>query len=171
MISVQGWLNFFSYFVSNVQDVCITTAVCLCTTVVFLGCIKGLFDYIKIKQARRAALALSSLVCLFPVYGVAFWFARVSYEYYLYWVICSMPLVVIVYWVYEVTALRDLVDKIGKNTLKRFLVFLCADVVDTENKNAKEKLIAEDKEIKDYTKIQIKSALATRNKDEELDEI
>lgn len=171
MISVQGWLNFFNLVVGNLQSVLTMTVVCVCSTVVVLGLIKGLFDYIKIKGIRRFALAIASLLLLFPVYGVGFWFARVSYEYYMYWVLVSMPIVVLFYWLYEVTSLRDLIKKIGEHTLKKVGVFLCADVVDKANKDAKEKLIAANKEIKDYTQTEIKSALSSKNKDDELDEV
>lgn len=172
MVNLAGFMEFFHYVAANWQNVIIVSLLIVCSVIAALGGLKPLlFNRIKNKTVRKLLLAVSSLVLIMPFAALLFIFDSVKFNYYWYWVICLCPVMIIVYWLYEITALRNLVDFIGQHTLKRLGIFLATELVDADNRATKEKLIAENKELKDYAKTQVKSALLKRNKDSELDEI
>lgn len=148
----------------NLQTVVLTAAIIVCSVISLLGVIKFFFvNKIKNKQIRKVILAFSSLVLLLPVTAIAFLIGGIKFDVYWYSVYALMPVQIVVYWLYENTLLRDLISKIGSFCTHRLFVRFCASVVDSDNKATREKLIATDKELKDFTQKAIKSSLVSKN--------
>lgn len=151
---------------SNWQEIVLATAIIVCSVIATLGGIKfSLIDKIKNKLVRKIILAFSSLVLILPI--TAFYFVCGGYSFDIYWysVFALMPIEIVVYWLYENTGLRNAINKLGSFCCHKIIVAFCASVVDDDNKRTREKLIATNKELKDFTKETItKSVLNSKNK-------
>lgn len=169
----------FAYFVTflhsvleNWQRVVIGGAIVVCSLIVFLEILKGFtFDKISCKPLRKSLLALTSLILILPFTAVYFVIDKIDFQYY--WVACIAlaPVVIIVYWLYETTNLRTLVQKIGEHTWHRVLVALAAGIVEDDNKKTQEKLVASTKATQKYVEKELKAAasvLVSKHEDNEL---
>lgn len=166
---------------TNWQNTLIGGIIVISSLIVFLGALKpALFDKIACKTLRKALLFVASLVLVLPFTAVYFVAYRMLYginffEYY--WVTCIalMPATIVVYALYENTGLRNLIQKVGEKTWDKFLVFVCANVVEQDNAKTHQKLISASKELKNYTKETLKdsanSVLVRKKKDNEFNDL
>lgn len=131
----------FDFFVTaaqialaNWQRTLIGGGAVICSLIVFLGSIKGLvFGKIQNKQLRKSLLALTSIVLVLPFTAITFLIDRINFDYY--WVACAAiaPCVILVYWFYENTNLRELINKIGEKTWNKLVVYFASIIVDKDN--------------------------------------
>lgn len=154
----------------NWQAVVLSTAIIVCSVIATLGGLKfGLIDKIKNKLVRKIVLAFSSLALILPTTAILFLISGYSFDIYWYSVFALMPVEVVVYWLYENTGLRNAINKLGSFCCHKILVAFCASVVDDDNKRTRERLVATNKELKDYAKETVKSVLVTKNKEVDKD--
>lgn len=154
----------------NWQDVVLYSAIIVCSVIAALGSLKPfVFNKIKNKLLRKIALSLSSLVLVMPFTALVFLAKPYSFDIYWYCVYALMLIEIIVYWLYENTGLRNGINKIGSFCFRKIFVNICASVVDNDNKQARERLVATNKELKEFTKETIKSSLVSKNKEVDKD--
>lgn len=136
----------------------IAGVIVVCSVITVVGFLKeALFDKIKNKNLRKSVLAFTSLAMILPVTALYFVFDRISFEYF--WAACAMlaPVTILVYWVYENTQLRTLIQKIGENTFHKLFVWICDNIVTSDSKKKKEKLVAANKDLKSFVATELKA--------------
>lgn len=170
----------FDFFVTavqialaNWQRTLIGGAVVICSLIVFLGSIKELvFGKIKNKNLRKSLLAFTSLALVLPFTAITFLIDRINFDYY--WYACAMlaPCVIIVYWFYENTNLRALIQTLGEKTWNKIVVYFATVIVDKDNEKVQSAFLTS---VKDAMKIENKaikqSTSVKKHKDEELNNL
>lgn len=168
----------FEFFVTAIkvalsvwQRAVIGGAIVVSSLIVFLGILKSVFfDKIKNKGLRKTVLALMSLVLILPFTAIHFLIDRINFDYY--WIACALlaPVVIIVYWLYETTHLRDLIKKLGESTWSKWLALFAESIVQENNQKAKDLALSTSKETKKYIAKELKkeSLLAKHKVDEDL---
>lgn len=170
----------FEFFVTamqlalaNWQRCAIGGAAVVCSLIVFLGTIKPLiFDKIACKPLRKSLLALTSLALVLPFTAVAFIVDRINFDYY--WVACALlaPCVIITYWLYEVSNLRELIVKLGEKTWNKWVVYFASAIVEKDNEKIQLSFLNSLNQEKKVEEKAIKHATSVKkNKDEELNNL
>lgn len=161
-----------SFAQANWYDFLIAGVIMVSAITVFIGILKPLlFNRIPWKPLRRSCLAFTNVALCFA--GTAIWFLIEHIDYNIYWhsaIVVSL-FSVVWYWLYENTCLRDLIEKVGKITLRKVAQILSkifnGDDIKEIEKEAK--LVVE--ELKKTTKKEIKSATKTVKEDKELKDL
>lgn len=159
---------------ANWQRAVIGGAIVVSSLIVFLGALKSIvFDRVKNKYVRKSLLAFTSLALILPFTAIYFLIDRINFDYY--WVACIIlaPTVIVVYWLYENTNLRELIKKIGEKTWSSWFASFAASIVEENNKKAQEKVLSTSKETKKYIAKELKNAsvLAKKHIDEDLKDL
>lgn len=105
--------------------------------VVIMGLLKSfVFNKLKNKLIRKVALAFSSIALVFPAVAIYMWLNHINFHAY-YLPGCGFAAVatVITYWLYENTALRELIHYLGSNTLLRVSKFLYTSLTEGHTDN------------------------------------
>lgn len=154
----------------NWQDVVLFAAIIVCSVIAMVGSIKPFISKkITNKLVRKIVLSVMSLVLVLPFTAFIFLVNKYSFDIYWYCVFALMLIEIIVYWLYENTGLRNGINKLGSFCFRKIFVSICASVVDSDNKATREKLVATNKELKDFAKETVKSALVSKNKEVDKD--
>lgn len=107
-------------FSGNAKNNIMTGVIMVSAIIVFIGLLKPLlFDRIKVKAFRKAAIALSEIVVCLATVAVAFWVNHFNFHYYLYASAGLFIATVVTYWFYENTCLRNLIHKVGSIALAK----------------------------------------------------
>ena len=124
----------------------------VCAIIVLEGLLKkALLGKIKIKLLRKVILALMSIVLVFPATAIYFVSDKIPFDYYWYGCVVVACLTIITYWLYENTALRDVIAFIGNNTVLKFFIVLI-NAIKNPNKDIKTELYATNKQLKKTVK-------------------
>lgn len=153
----------------NLKENIITGVIMVSAIIVFIGLLKPLlFDRIKCKPLRKAAIAFSDIVVCLAATAVAFWVNGLSFGYYLYAAIVVFLATIVVYWFYENTCLRNLIQKIGSIMLTKAAQIATGFLTDKEKKDLKTELNSAKQEIKKTLKNELHSASPKKKSDKEL---
>lgn len=98
--------------------------------IVLMGILKtGVINKIKNKLVRKVVLAFGSIALVLPCTALYFVGDGINFDHY--WLGCAMNAVAVIltYWLYENTALRNLIHKIGSVTLGKFVKYIANRIV------------------------------------------
>lgn len=173
MIDFSKYLTLALAAFENWREVGLNALIIVCSIIAFLGGLKVIPQVktfkSKYKLGFKVIFGLGSLVLVLPAVAICLWLGGYSFD--LYWY-CVYPLFIVmpfVYFVYENTGFRALINKIGNFCFRKLFVSFCATVVDNDNAATREKLVAANKELKDYTSKAVKSVLVSKSKEVDKD--
>lgn len=116
----------FTNVMANVRDyypeLILVGAIMVCSIIFIVGAMKPvLFNKIANKQLRKFLLALSDVVGAFAATAIYFVAKGINWQYY--WIASAITTVatVFVYWLYECTPCRSVIDKIGTIAIKKIV--------------------------------------------------
>lgn len=161
--------KFLTFFKADWYNLLIAGVIMVSAITVLIGILKPfLFNRIPWKPLRRACLAFSNVALCFG--SVALWFAikHLSFGIYLHSAISVSLFSIVWYWVYENTCLRDLIEKVGKLTLRKVGQLLTKIFNRDDIKEIEKEVILVAEELKSSTKKEIKSATKNVKTDKEL---
>ena len=116
---------FFEVFLMNLERAFYGYLIVVSAIIVLMGLLKkAAFNKIGNKTLRKVLLAFTSLALVLPFTALYFLGDDINFKYY--WVGCAMNglALIVTYWFYENTALRNLINQIGSLTLGRFFGFI-----------------------------------------------
>lgn len=173
MIDFSKYLTLIIQACENWREVGLNALIIVCSVITILGGLKVIPQVKTFKEKHNLAFkvifGLGSLALVLPATFACLWIGGYSLD--LYWY-CVYPLFLCVpfaYFLYENTGFRALVNKVGGFCFRKIFVSFCASVVDNDNAATREKLVAANKEIKDYTSKAVKSVLVSKNKEVDKD--
>ena len=145
-------LEFFSKYagllLANWQRALLGGVIVSSTVIVLLGVIKKfLINKISNKLVRKVILAFSSVILVFPLTALYFLGDEINFDHYWLGSAMNAVLTILVYWLYENTALRDLIHKIAYAVGNKFAVYFAKRITDIDSKDAN----ANVKELKEMT--------------------
>lgn len=154
---------------ANYQEYLIVGAIMVSAVIVFIGILKiALFNRIQCKLVRKVLLAFSNILFSFGATAIYFVIEHFTWQYYVHASIVVSVACILTYWLYENTCLRDLIDKIGSLTIKKFFNVALMWF----NKSEKDEIEAEvkkvTKELKAATEKELKKAKKSVKFDKEL---
>jgi FtsH-binding integral membrane protein len=150
----EQFFNIIALFMSNFTENVLTGVIMVSAIIVFIGLLKPLlFDRIKFKPLRKAAIAFSSAACCFIATAFTFWLKSIDFSYYLYATAAVFAFMVIVYWFYENTCFRNLIKKIGTIVLTKLYNSLLAIMNKKDAQEIKQEVIAVKNEIRKELKL------------------
>lgn len=161
--------NLLSVFEANYQDIIVCGLIMVSAIIVAIGLLKPLlFNKIKNKHIRKAALAFANVAACFATVLVYFFFKHTPFDHYFAAAIALSVCSIVTYWLYENTCLRNLIDVLGGIVLKKVLkVSLFA--LSAEDVNAvKAELQKAGTELKATATKEIKKATAKAKEDKDL---
>jgi hypothetical protein len=137
--------------------------------IVFIGLLKPiLFDRIKFKPLRKVAIAFTDVLSCLLATAIAFWMNGIDFYYFFPEAIGVFVATVVVYWFYENTCLRNLIQKIGSIMLTKIAQIATGFLTDKEKKDLKTELNSAKQEIKKTLKNELHSASHKQKSDKEL---
>lgn len=173
MVDFSKYLTLLIQACGNWREVGLNALIIVCSVITLLGSLKAIPKIKAFKDkynlAFKVIFGLGSLALVLPAVALCLLIGGYSFD--LYWY-CVYPLFIcvpVVYFLYENTGLRALVNKVGSFCFRKLFVSFCASVVDSDNAATREKLVAANKEIKDYTSKAVKSVLVSKNKEVDKD--
>lgn len=156
-------LEFLSKYASllfaNWQRALLGGVIVSSTVIVLLGVLKKfLINKISNKLVRKVILAFSSVLLVFPLTALYFLGDEINFDHY--WLGSGMNavLTILVYWLYENTALRDLIHKIAYTVGNKFAVAFAKRITDT-SANTEKANVAELKEMTNSLKNDVANTL------------
>ena len=109
-------------FGAHYQDIIVCGLIMVSAIIVAIGLLKPLlFNKIKNKHIRKAALALSNVAACYLTVLVYFIVSGFDLEFYVAAATALAVTSIVVYWFYENTCLRDLIGLIGGIVLRKVL--------------------------------------------------
>lgn len=161
-------VNVLNLIKDNYYNILICGVIMVSTIIVLIGVLKPLlFNRVSNKYLRKALLALSDLVFSAIATAVCFWIEQVSFDQYLLGTFAVFVMVVVTYWFYENTCLRNLIEKIGKFALNKIAVVVVKSATN-ENIDLKAELKNTSTVLKKATATELKATVKTTVKDKEL---
>ena len=162
--------NVLQIFWEHYQDIIVCGLIMVSAIIVAIGFLKPfVFNKIKNKNLRKATLAFTNVGACFATVFVYFLVKGFPLENY--WVTATALAItsILVYWFYENTCLRNLIELIGNLVLRRVLK-ASLFALTTEDINAvKEELKNTSEELKAFTKTEFKKATNVINEDKDLE--
>lgn len=166
LANIENMLRFFG---ANYQDVMVSVVIMVSAIIAVIGILKPIvYNRIKNKNIRKAALAFSNIFACFGSAIVYFLIEGWNLKYYFAASLALSVCCIVTYWLYENTCLRNLIGLIGGIALRKFdgiakLALTTDDVeqVKTEIKNATVQLKA-------TTKQELKKTATQTNFDKDL---
>lgn len=139
-------LKYANLILANWEKVLIGGVCTVAAVIVFFGMIKGFVEKIPNKKLKKFVKAFGSLILVLPATAGTFAIEQISFDHYWVGVVLNTLGTIVGYWVYEHTFLRDFIQFIGENTLKKFwAVFV--EVIKSSIKNSKDKKIISQTEL------------------------
>lgn len=139
----------------------------VCVIIVIMGMLKKFcFNKIKSKLLRKIALAFSSIVMVFPATALYFLSSSIDFKYYFYSCLALIVATIVIYWFYENTGLRNVINLIGKKTIENFAAVVATSFSqNTNNEETKEMLVDTAEKTKNEVKVEIDKTIekATNN--------
>lgn len=161
----------FAYAQENWNNFFISGVIMVSAITVFIGILKPLlFNRIPWKPLRRACLAFTNVGLCFASTAMFFFVEHMNYDIYWHNAISLSVFSIVCYWFYENTCLRDLIEKIGKFTLKKIWEMLTRIFNGAEIKEIEKEITLVSEELKANTKKELKSAKKPIT-DKELDKL
>jgi hypothetical protein len=121
---------------------------------------------------RKFALAFSTILFSFAATAGYFLVEHIEdWEFYLHSSVGVSLLCIITYWLYENTCLRDLFDKIGSATIRKFVKIATMFFDDKDKKEIEAEVDKVKAELKASTKAELKKASKSVKKDRELENL
>lgn len=106
---------------ANYQELLTVGAIMVSAIIIFIGILKPiLFNKIACKPLRKALLALADVVFSFAATAIYFLIEGWTWENY--WIASGAVTIacIVVYWLYENTCFRNLIEKLGWLAIKKF---------------------------------------------------
>lgn len=151
----EQFFNMIALFMSNFKENVLTGVIMVSAIIVFIGLLKPLlFDKIKFKPLRKAAIAFSSAICCFIATAITFWVYKIDFSFYVSVTAVVFVAMVIVYWFYENTCLRNLIKKIGTIVLTKLYNSFVAIMNKDDVQDIQKEVIAVHKEIRNELKLE-----------------
>lgn len=157
------------YFAAHYNDIIVNVVIMVSAVIVAIGFLKPfLFNKIKNKHVRKAALAFSNVAGCF-IAAMIYFFARGwNFAHYPLAALALSAVCVMTYWLYENTCLRNLIEVVGGIALRKAISVLGTAVtnddvnaVKTEYKNAVNQVQAQ-------TKVELKKVVNKAQTDKDL---
>lgn len=163
---------FFNYLCENYSEVLVVGAIMVSAIIVFIGLLKPLvFNRIKWKPLRKSILAMLSVGCSFGATAIHYLWQGIAWDYYIHASVAVALLTIFTYWLYENTCLRDLIDKIGSLTIRKFVNVLTMVFDDKDKAEIRAEVEKVQAEIRQSTKNELKKASKSLKKDKELENL
>lgn len=146
-------MKILEVFLMNLERAFYGYLIVVSAIIVLMGLLKkAAFNKIGNKTLRKVSLAFTSLVLVLPFTALYFMGDNINFKYY--WIGCAMNgfALIVTYWFYENTALRDLINKIGSLTLGRFFSFIWSRIRGDNRGNVVEDLRETTKLVHDEVK-------------------
>lgn len=151
----EQFFNTIALFMSNFKENVLTGVIMVSAIIVFIGLLKPLlFDRIKFKPLRKAAIAFSSAACCFIATATTFWIESIDFSYYWYATAAVFSVMVVVYWFYENTCFRNLIKKIGTIVLTKLYNSFLAIMNKNDVQDIKKEVAAVKSEIRKELKLE-----------------
>lgn len=163
-------VKYASLFLANWQRALIGGIVVVSVVITLIGILKkACIDRIANKSARKVILAFSSVILSFPITALYFLADGINFNHY--WVGAGLDAVAVIisYWLYENTLLRNFFHYVGKNVIIRFFKFLAVSLLKNNNDGGKEdyELLKETAvEVKKDTRKAVIDSLSKFNEDD-----
>ena len=146
-------------FWGNLSENIFSGVVMVSAIIVFIGLLKPiLFDRIKFKPLRKVAIAFTDVLACLIATAIAFWMNGIDFYYFFPAAIGVFVATVVVYWFYENTCFRNLIQKIGTIVLSKLAKIATGILDDKEKKEIKKELEAAKNEIKHTLKGELNTA-------------
>ena len=146
-------------FWGNLSENFFAGVVMVSAIIVFIGLLKPiLFDRIKFKPLRKVAIAFTDVLACLIATAIAFWMNGIDFYYFFPAAIGVFVATVVVYWFYENTCFRNLIQKIGTIVLSKLAKIATGILDDKEKKEIKKELEAAKNEIKHTLKGELNTA-------------
>lgn len=166
LANIQTMLQDFG---ANFQDIIVCGLIMVSAIIVAIGLLKPLlFNKIKNKHIRKAALAFANVAACFITVLVYFFTMHISLDYY--WTAATSLAVscIIIYWLYENTCLRNLIEVLGGIVLKKVLKVSLFALTTEDVEAVKAELQKTGAELKSHTKTELKKAATKVREDKDL---
>lgn len=163
-------VKYASLFLANWQRALIGGIVVVSVVITLMGILKKTcIGKIANKNVRKVVLAFSSVILSFPITALYFLADSINFNHY--WIGAGLDAVavIIAYWLYENTLLRNFFHFVGKNVIVRFIKFLATSLLKSGNGDSKEDLIVFKEtvaEVKKDTKKALVDSLSNFNEDD-----
>lgn len=120
---IQYCLSFFEYFVENESDLFVGGVIIVGVVIALMGILKKLkpIKNIKNNTARKVILAWMSVFLTVGLTVASMYLNELKQDHF--WALCVINSAgtILIYWLYENTALRNLFEKIGKSVINKVL--------------------------------------------------
>ncbi len=162
----------FNYILNNYEQIFIVGAIMVSAIIVLIGLMKPVFfNKIKNKSVRKVLLAFTSVAMSFGSTAIYYLIEKYSFEYY--WVSACATAVssIVVYWFYENTCLRNLIEKIGTLALRKFAFVGLKLFTDEEKNNIAENIKSATNDLVATTTAEIKAVAKKAIIDNDLEKL
>lgn len=115
-------ISFLKYGLSYWQSTLIGGVIVVGMVIFLVGILKKIaLNKIKIKLLRKVILSFLSILLVIPLTFLWDLCKNIGFEYF--WIRCAVNsfATIIVYWFYENTGIRNLLELIGQNTIKKLI--------------------------------------------------
>ena len=162
-------LFYFNLAMTNFEKIFVTGLIMVSAIIVVIGVLKiCFFNKIKNKLLRKSLLAFTNVASCFVTTVGYFLVEELNFNYFWFSAICLSVFSILVYWIYENTCLRNLIEKIGKLAIKK-LSSVGIQLFTTDEKIALEKeLKVVVDEIETQVKKELKQTIKATKQDQEL---
>lgn len=152
--------------VANWQMVLTGGVILTCSIIFLMGILKKIvLGKIANKLLRKVVLSFSSVVLVFPATALYFVGEGINFDYYWYGCTFAAIATVVVYWLYENTGLRDLIDLIGRNTVGKWASVLISSFTKKKsNAETQAELISASAELTATVREEIRREIAANTK-------
>lgn len=158
-----------SFFEANYHDIIVCGLIMVSAIIVGIGLLKPIiFNKIKNKHIRKAALALSNVAACFLTVLVYFLVQGWGFTYYFPAAVGLSVSCIITYWFYENTCLRNLIGTVGNLVLQKVLKVSVVAITSDDVNAVKTELKKAGDELKAHTKQELKKAAAKTKEDKDL---
>lgn len=166
LANIQNVLPIFGEYY---QDIIVCGLIMVSAIIVAIGILKPiLFNKIPNKHVRKAALALTNVVACFATVFVYFLIRGLDFEHYVTAATALSVCCIVIYWLYENTCLRNLIELIGGIVLRKVLKTSLFAVTTDDINAVKTELKKTGAELKAHTKAELKKAASKINEDKDL---
>ncbi len=159
-------------FFANWQRALLGGIIVISTVIAILGILKKvLINKISNKTVRKVVLAMSSIVLVFPITALYYVGDSINFDWYL--IGCGLCAVgtILVYWIYENTALRNFIHWVGNLTIGRLIQYIALSIVNSNKNNNTTVLQEITSELKKEVKTGLIKGLTNNKHDKDLDNL
>lgn len=141
---LANFKNMLFYFGAHHNDIILAVVIMVSAIIVAIGLLKPIaFNKIQNKHIRKVALSFSNVIGCFITAFIYFLINGWAFKYYFLAALCLSVCCIVIYWFYENTCLRNLINVVGTIAIRKALslakIALTTDEVDqvkAEFKNA-----------------------------------